>query len=106
MTAYVFALSGEPVARKAYHAYDDAIHVPAAAAIPGCHGGGDCLGHVIGPDGSRLSHRIGVLIFDDLEAARTAQATPEGQATAADRARLVTGGVTLAMVEIKEIPPA
>ena len=84
MAGYVIALYGEPVDREAFDAYYDAVHVPIAATIPGRRGGGVSSGPALMPDGARVFHRVGVLVFDDLAAAREALATPEGQATAAD----------------------
>jgi uncharacterized protein (TIGR02118 family) len=104
MAGYILALYGEPTDPDEFDAYYDATHVPIAARIPGLRGGGVSVGPALAPDGTKVFHRAGVLVFDTLDAARAALATPEGQETAADLANFATGGVTLAMFELREVP--
>ena len=72
MSGYVLALNGEPVDKDAFDSYYDSTHVPLAAVLPGRRGGGVSFGAATGPEGTKVFHRVGVLAFDDLDAARAA----------------------------------
>ena len=61
------------------------IHVPLAKTIPGLRKYEVNDGPIATPIGSAAIHRIGTLYFDDLAAIERAFASPEGQATGADR---------------------
>ncbi|KQV33566.1 MULTISPECIES: EthD family reductase [unclassified Rhizobium] len=65
------------------HYFD--IHVPLAKTLPGLRKYEISRGPIATPAGFPDIHRIGTLHFDDLAAIRTAFASPEGQAAAADR---------------------
>ncbi|MGZ9719374.1 EthD family reductase [Rhizobium miluonense] len=65
------------------HYFD--IHVPLAKKLPGLRSYDVSHGPIATPAGSPDVYRIGTLHFDDLAAIKTAFASPEGQAAAADR---------------------
>jgi uncharacterized protein (TIGR02118 family) len=65
------------------HYFD--IHVPLAKKLPGLRKYEINDGPIETPAGASDTYRIGTLHFDDLAAIRTAFASPEGQAAAADR---------------------
>jgi uncharacterized protein (TIGR02118 family) len=60
-------------------------HVPLARKLPGLLSYEISDGPVVAPVGGQGIHRVGILTFADMEAIRTAFASPEGQAAAADR---------------------
>ncbi|HEU5431820.1 MAG TPA: EthD family reductase, partial [Thermomicrobiales bacterium] len=97
MPAYVLALYGTPDDPAAFDAHYEAIHVPLGRPMPGLRGGGISAGPALAPDGSVAFHQVAVLEFDSLADAQRALASPQGQATAADAANFITGGVTVAM---------
>src|ERR1700730_2162404 len=61
------------------------IHVPLAKKIPGLRKYEVSDGPIATPVGTSDVHRIGTLHFDDLAAIEKAFASPEGQASGADR---------------------
>ena len=65
------------------HYFD--IHVPLAKKLPGLRSYHVNHGPIAAPIGAPDVYRIGTLHFDDLAAIKTAFASPEGQAAAADR---------------------
>jgi uncharacterized protein (TIGR02118 family) len=66
------------------HHYFD-IHVPLAKKLPGLRKYEISDGPIETPAGASDVYRIGALYFDDLAAIRTAFASPQGRAAAADR---------------------
>ncbi|ENN88066.1 hypothetical protein RHSP_38502 [Rhizobium freirei PRF 81] len=60
-------------------------HIPLAKKLPGLRSYDVSHGPITAPVGSPDVYRIGTLHFDDLAAIKTAFASPEGQAAAADR---------------------
>jgi uncharacterized protein (TIGR02118 family) len=102
MPAYLLALYGNPEDPDAFDAHYEAAHVPIGRTFPGPCGGGISAGPAIAPDGSIVFHKVAVLEFDSIDHAQRALASPEGQAAAADAANFVTGGVTVAMFELKD----
>ena len=103
MPAYVLALYGTPDDPAAFDAYYEAKHVPLAQMIPGLRAFGMSNGRALAPDGSVAHHHVALLEFDSLDDARRAFGSPEGQATAADLANFATGGVSLAMFDLKDL---
>lgn len=65
------------------HYFD--IHVPLAKKLPGLRKYEISDGPIETPAGASDVYRIGTLHFDDLAAIRTAFASPQGRAAAADR---------------------
>jgi uncharacterized protein (TIGR02118 family) len=65
------------------HYFD--IHVPLAKKLPGLRKYEVNDGPIEAPAGASDVYRIGILHFDDFAAIRTAFASPQGQAAAADR---------------------
>ena len=65
------------------HYYD--VHVPLAKRLPGLRRYEVGRRPILTPAGDPEPYLIGTLYFDDLESLRTAFATPEGRACAADR---------------------
>ena len=62
-----------------------------------------CTEYLAGPDGSRPAfYRMADLYFADQDQMRVAMASPEGQATASDRANFATGGATLLVGMVEE----
>ncbi|AVA25045.1 EthD family reductase (plasmid) [Rhizobium sp. CB3171] len=61
------------------------VHVPLAKKIPGLRKYEVSDGPIATVVGGSTIHRIGTLYFDDLAAIERAFASPEGQATRADR---------------------
>ncbi len=103
MPCYVLALYGTPEDPAAFDAYYEANHVPIARALPGLRQFEVSSGRVLSPDGSVAHHQIALLQFDSLDAARQAFASPEGQATAGDLANFASGGVSIAMFDVKDM---
>lgn len=77
---------------EAFDSHYFGIHVPLAWKLPGLRKYEVNAGPVVMPGGARSIHRIGILHFDDMAAIRAAFASPEGQATAADRRRFAPDG--------------
>lgn len=74
-------------------------HVPLVQKIPDVRAfeAGKVIGTV---DGSPAPfHLIAQLSFDSVEALRSALASPDGRAAAADASRIATGGVTFMIAE-------
>ncbi len=65
------------------HYYE--THIPLAKKLPGLRKYEISTGPVTVIAGSRDVYLVGTLYFDDLDAIRTAFASPEGRAAAADR---------------------
>ena len=69
-------------------AFDDhyfKVHVPMAKRLPGLRSYEVSRRPILTPAGDAEPYLIGTLHFDDLAAIRSAFATPEGRACAADR---------------------
>jgi uncharacterized protein (TIGR02118 family) len=64
------------------------VHVPLAKRLPGLRRYEVSRQPIVTPAGDPEPYLIATLHFDDLAAIRSAFATPEGQACAADRRRL------------------
>jgi uncharacterized protein (TIGR02118 family) len=103
MPTYVLALYGAPDDPAAFDDYYEAKHAPLARKIPGLRSFGMSNGRAFAPDGAVAHHRVALLEFDSLDDARCAFASPEGHATAADLANFATGGVSLAMFDLKDL---
>jgi uncharacterized protein (TIGR02118 family) len=54
------------------------------------------------PQGQSPYHLVALLEFDSLDAIKSALASPEGQATAADLANFAQAGVDLLMFDTKD----
>lgn len=93
-------LYGHPKDPAAFEKYYAETHMPIAQKMQGPRRVE--LAKVVGsPDGGRPPYyRLADLYFDDLDHLKSAMATPEGKATAADLANFATGGVTLMVSEV------
>lgn len=69
----------------AFDAHYFEVHIPLAKRLPGLRKYEVSRQPILTPAGDPVPYLIGTLYFDDLAAIRTAFATPEGQACAADR---------------------
>ena len=67
------------------------VHVPMAKRLPGLRGYEVSRGHVVAVARGVEPYLVATLSFDDLAALRSAFATPEGRACAADRLLLAPG---------------
>jgi uncharacterized protein (TIGR02118 family) len=78
-------------------------HVPLAKKIAGIRKYEVSRGPVMTPAGPSGFHLIATLHFDDMAAIKTAFASPEGQAAAADVATFATGGADMIMFDSAEV---
>ena len=75
----------KPADVKAFEKHYFETHIPLAKTIPGLRKYEISRGPVTAVAGPPDVYLIGTLYFDDLDAIKKAFASPEGQATAADR---------------------
>ena len=78
-------------------------HIPIAKMIPGLRQYEVSQGPIVTPAGPSDYHLAAVLRFDSLAAIRSAFASPEGQAAAADAQNFATGGVDIFMFDTKTV---
>lgn len=81
------------------------VHVPMAKRLPGLRRYEISRRPVLTPAGDPEPYLIGTLYFDDLAAIRSAFASPEGQACAADRRVLAPndGDVQMYLFDTSEV---
>lgn len=77
-----------PTDPQAFDAHYFNVHIPLAKKLPGIRKYEVSRRPILTPAGDPEPYLIGTLYFDDLDAIRTAFATPEGRACAADRRNL------------------
>ena len=75
----------QPADVKAFEKHYFETHIPLAKKIPGLRKYEISRGPITAVAGPPDVYLIGTLYFDDLDAIKTAFASPEGQAAAADR---------------------
>jgi uncharacterized protein (TIGR02118 family) len=94
-----------PNDRAAFDRHYFEVHVPLSKKIPGLLKYEVSDGPIATPSGTSDVHRIGTLHFDDLAAIKTAFASVEGQAAAADRRLFAPddSGVQMFLFENKEV---
>ena len=78
-------------------------HLPLAKTIPGLRKFELTQGPVLTPAGPSDIHSIAILHFDNIDAIRTAFASPEGQATAQDAQKFMSDRDTMFLFEKHEI---
>ncbi|MGZ9100335.1 MAG: EthD family reductase [Brevundimonas sp.] len=78
-------------------------HVPMAKLIPGLRRYEVSQGPVATPAGPSDIHLVATLHFDDMAAIRSAFASPEGQAAAADVQGFATGGAEMTFFETRDV---
>ena len=101
--AMLVAVYKTPKNIEAFNAHYFAKHVPIAKSIPGLRAynvSDGAVGLPVDPGGV---HLVALLEFDSVEAIKTALATPQGQATAADLANFADGGVDLMVFNTKSV---
>jgi uncharacterized protein (TIGR02118 family) len=96
------ALYGSPTDAKAFERYYAKTHIPLAQQLPGLQRVETALLGGIAADGAVPYYRIAELWFAAMKQFRTAVASPQGQALAADVANFATGGVTVLVAQIDE----
>ena len=100
MTAQFLAVYETPADPPAFDRHYREVHVPLAGKLPGLRRF-DLSRDVSGVRGSPY-HLIAQLEWDTIEDLRAAFASPAGQATAADAARLAEMAVVRSMVFVTE----
>lgn len=90
-TARMVVIYRTPADPRRFDEHYARIHVPLAKQLPGLRRYEVSRPPVVTPGGNSDVYLIGTLYFDDLAAIRTAFATPEGRACAADRRILAPG---------------
>lgn len=93
--AKLLVLYKTPTDPAAFDVYYLESHIPKAKQIPGLRHYEITRGAIGTPAGPSDVHLVATLSFDSVEAIQAAFASPEGQATAADLANFVTGGVEM-----------
>jgi uncharacterized protein (TIGR02118 family) len=101
--ARLVVLYGTPKDPGAFDKYYFETHVPIAKQIPGLRKYEVSRGAIATPAGPAKLHLIATLHFDDMKAVRSAFASPQGQAAAADVAKFATGGVEMMFFDSTEI---
>jgi uncharacterized protein (TIGR02118 family) len=101
--AKVIAMYRTPDDTNAFDRYYYDTHVPIAKRIPGLRHYEVTAGPVTTLTGSSPYYLIATLTFDSMAAIRSALASPEGQATAADLANFATTGVDLYFADTRAI---
>lgn len=79
------------------------VHVPIAKKIPGLKNYEVSEGRVMTPIGPSEFHLIATLHFDDAAAIRSAFASAEGLAAAADVPTFATGGADMLLFDNREV---
>jgi uncharacterized protein (TIGR02118 family) len=82
----------KPADAQAFDKHYFETHIPLAKKIPGLKKYEISHGPITAIAGPSDVHLIATLYFDDLDAIKKAFASPEGQATAADRRRFAPDG--------------
>lgn len=101
--AQLIALYKKPADVAAFDKHYQATHVPTAKRLPGLRRYEVSTGPVTAGQGDSPYHLVAVLSFDSLAAIRSALASAEGQATAADLGNFAQAGVELLMFDTKEV---
>jgi len=83
--ARMVAIYRTPKDPRAFDEHYFTVHVPLAKTLPGMRRYEVSRGAIMTTTGGPVPYLIGILHFDDMAAMRSAFATPEGQACAADR---------------------
>lgn len=100
--AQLVALYKTPSDNEAFDAYYTSTHAPLAKKMPGLRSYQVSNGPIALPQGESPYHLVALLEFDSLDAIRSALASPEGQATAADLGNFAQAGVNLLMFDTKD----
>ena len=100
--AQLVALYKTPTDSEAFDAHYSSTHAPLAKKMPGLRSYRVSSGPVAVPQGESPYHLVALLEFDSLDAIKSALASPEGQATAADLANFAQAGVDLLMFDTKD----
>jgi uncharacterized protein (TIGR02118 family) len=87
----------------AFDKYYFEVHVPIAKKIPGLKKYEVSEGRVATPMGQSDFHLIAILHFDDAAGIRSAFASAEGQAAAADVPTFATGGADMLLFDSREV---
>lgn len=94
----------KPEDPEAFDEHYFATHVPLAKKSPGLRRYEVSRGPVTVPVGDFEVHFVATMQFDDLAAIRSALASPEGQAAAADRRQLAADDAVLILLcETREV---
>ena len=101
--ARLVVMYGTPKDAGAFDKYYFETHVPIAKRIPGLRKYEVSRGAVATPAGPAKFHLIATLHFDDMKAVQNAFASPQGQAAAADVAKIASGGVEMMFFDSAEI---
>ncbi len=101
--AKLIALYRTPVDAAAFDAYYSSTHIPLAKAIPSLRRYEVSSGPVATLQGSSPYHLVATLTFDSMDALRSAVASPEGIAAAADFANFAQAGVELLIFDTAEV---
>ncbi len=97
------AMYGKPEDPAHFDRYYREVHVPLAKKIPGLRR--FTIHKVLGSpqEGEPPSYCLTEVHWDDLETARKALASPDGQASYNDVPNYATGGVTFVFTDIQEV---
>ena|SRR5947209_8136100 len=98
--AHVLVLYNTPADPAAFDRYYKETHIPLANNIPGLRSYSVSSGPVQALAGT-APYLVVILGFDSMADLRTALASPEGQAAAADLKNFATGGATLLAYDTK-----
>lgn len=96
---------GQPQDPEAFDAYYRDVHGPLALQIPGLLR--LTVGHAAPlVPGQESPYLVAELDFEDAQAMADGFATPEGRAAGSDIGNVATGGVTMALFDVREVPPS